>query len=164
MGSPFGGCSAGGGVGAGGGIGVGAITEHGCRAQYSNSGRGLDIVAPGGGPDDPNDPTCPPGAPEGRGIFQMTYPWAAADSARRDAGSYRHFGLPRRFVGTSMAAPHVAATAAMVIASGILGRHPKARAVKDRMTATAVDGGTPGFDLYYGAGRLDAAAATVQAP
>jgi serine protease len=141
-------------------IGVGAITEHGCRAQYSNAGRGLDLVAPGGGQDDPNDPTCPAGAPEGRGIFQMTYPWAAADSAPRNAGSYRHFGLPRRFVGTSMAAPHVAATAAMVIASGLLGKHPKSSAVADRLTATAVDGGTAGFDPYYGAGRLDAAAAT----
>jgi serine protease len=141
-------------------IGVGAITEHGCRANYSNSGTGLDIAAPGGGPDDPHDATCPAGAPEGRGIFQMTYPWAAVDSGPRTASSYRHFGLPRRFIGTSMAAPHVSATAALILASGILGRQPKAKAVEDRIEATAVDGGTPGFDAYYGAGRLDAAAAT----
>src|SRR3954451_12961394 len=141
-------------------IGVGAITEHGCRADYSNAGKGLDISAPGGGPDDPNDPTCKKGLPPGRGIFQMTYPWAAADNAPRGASSYRHFGLPRRFIGTSMAAPHVAATAALVIASGILGAHPKSRAVEARLKATAVDAGAPGFDPYYGAGRLDAAAAT----
>ena len=30
---------------------VGATTEHGCQADYSNDGRGLDIVAPGGGAD-----------------------------------------------------------------------------------------------------------------
>jgi serine protease len=141
-------------------IGVGATTEHACHADYSNSGRGLDIVAPGGGDDDPNDPSCPAGAPKGRGIFQMTFPWAAADSAPRTASKYRHFGLPRKFIGTSMAAPHVSAAAAMVIASGILGKHPKARAVQDRLEATAVDGGVPGFDPIYGAGRLDAAAAT----
>jgi serine protease len=141
-------------------IGVGAITEHGCRADYSNAGKGLDLMAPGGGPDDPNDPTCKKGLPQGRGIFQMTYPWAAADNAPRSASSYRHFGLPRRFIGTSMAAPHVSATAALLIASGILGKHPKSRAVEARLKATAVDAGTPGFDPYYGAGRLDAAAAT----
>jgi serine protease len=54
----------------------------------------------------------------------------------------------------------VSATAALLIASGILGRHPKSRAVEARLKATAVDAGTPGFDPYYGAGRLDAAAAT----
>src|SRR3954452_14239322 len=30
-------------------ISVGAVTEHGCLADYSNTGAGLDIVAPGGG-------------------------------------------------------------------------------------------------------------------
>ena len=32
-------------------IAVGATTEHGCVADYSNSGSGLDLVAPGGGAD-----------------------------------------------------------------------------------------------------------------
>jgi serine protease len=141
-------------------IAVGAVTEHGCRANYSNAGRGLDIVAPGGGQDDPNDPHCPQNLPTGRGIFQMTYPWAAADSAPRTVSSYRRFGLPRRFIGTSMAAPHVSAAVALVIASRVLGSHPEPRLVEARLEATAVDGGDPGFDSYYGAGRLDAAAAT----
>jgi hypothetical protein len=32
--------------------------------------------------------------------------------------------------------------------------------VQQRLEATAVDAGTPGFDDLYGAGRVDAAAAT----
>ena len=90
----------------------------------------------------------------------MTFPWASAYGAPRTASSYRRFGLPSGFVGTSMAAPHVSATAALVIASGVLGRHPTPQAVEDRLKATAVDVGPAGFDDAYGAGRLDAAAAT----
>jgi serine protease len=141
-------------------IGVGATTEHGCRASYSNSGHGLDISAPGGGADDPNDPSCPTTGSSGRGIFQMTFAWAAADSAPSTASAYRHFGLPRRFIGTSMAAPHVSAAAALVIASHLLGKHPSPMAVEKRLEQTAVDVGPPGFDQVYGGGRLDAAAAT----
>lgn len=141
-------------------IGVGASTEHGCRADYSNVGRGIDVVAPGGGADAASDPACPHGLPDGRDIYQMTFPWASAYGAPRTASSYRRFGLPSGFVGTSMAAPHVSATAALLIATGLLGRHPTPKAIEDRLEATAVDAGPPGFDDAYGAGRIDAAAAT----
>jgi serine protease len=143
-------------------LAVGAITENGCHADYSNTGPDIDVVAPGGGPDDRNDPYCDKTKPTGRDIFQMTYPWASRDVIPRSA-SYRRFGLPRRFAGTSMAAPHVSATAALVIASGVVGRHPEPRLVEDRLRATAADAGPPGFDASYGYGRLDAAAATDRA-
>jgi serine protease len=139
---------------------VGGTTEHACRADYSNVGRRLDIMAPGGGADARDDPACPADAPRGRDIFQMTYPWAWRDDAPRTASSYRRFGLPHRFHGTSMAAPHVSATAALVIASGVLGRDPTPWEIEQRLEATAIDGGPEGWDRTYGAGRLDAAAAT----
>jgi serine protease len=141
-------------------IAVGATTEHACRARYSNVGRPIDIVAPGGGQDDPDDPTCVKGLPDGRDIYQMTYPWAALYGAPRSASSYRRFGLPSGFVGTSMAAPHVSGTAALVLASGILGPNPTPEAVEARLEATAIDAGVAGPDDAYGAGRLDAAGAT----
>jgi serine protease len=140
-------------------LAVGAITENGCHASYSNTGRPLDIVAPGGGPDDADDPTCNPANRTGRDIFQMTYHWAGAEVVPRTA-SYRRFGLPRKFVGTSMAAPHASAAAALVIASGVVGRRPTPREIEDRLKATAIDAGAPGFDSLYGYGRLDAGAAT----
>jgi serine protease len=142
-------------------IGVGATTEHGCKADYSNTGRGLDIAAPGGGADDSADISCPQGVdPQGRDIYQVTYPWASTTGLPHGSASYRRFGLPNGFVGTSMAAPHVSAAAALVIASGILGPHPKPGDVAARLQATAIDLGRPGPDEVYGAGRLDAAGAT----
>jgi serine protease len=141
---------------AGGVISVGATTEHLCQADYSNDGRGLDIVAPGGGADaaieeDPQH--CRPTGRPGRDIFQLTF-----------AGSVRRFGLPGGYEGTSMAAPHVSAIAALVIASGVVGSSPSATQVEERLEATARDLGPPGPDERYGAGLVDAARATAPNP
>jgi serine protease len=129
-------------------VSVGAITEHGCEAEYSNSGGSLDLVAPGGGSDAAlaDEPNCRPADSPGNDIYQMTFD-----------GSVRRFGLPRDYVGTSMAAPHVAATAALVIASGVLGRTPSPAAIEARLKATARPLGPVSS---YGAGLIDAAAAT----
>jgi serine protease len=73
------------------------------------------------------------------------------------------FGLPGRYTGTSMAAPHVSGAAAMVIASGVLGPKPTPEAIEARLEGTARDLGVPGPDPIYGAGLLDVAAATLRA-
>jgi serine protease len=132
-------------------LSVGATTEHGCRAEYSNEGSDLDLVAPGGGKDAriAGDPTCRPDGPPGRNIYQMTF-----------TTSVRRFGLPSDYDGTSMATPHVTAAAALVIASGILGRHPSPGAVAARLERTATDLGAPGRDADYGWGLVDAGRAT----
>jgi serine protease len=137
-------------------IAVGATTEHGCLSDFSNVGTGLDLVAPGGGADADlsGDTRCDPTDDSLRDIFQVTL-------ERR--GSTR-FGIPERFEGTSMAAPHVSAVAALVIASGVLGPDPTPAAVEARLEATARDLGDPGEDRRYAAGLLDAETATRPGP
>jgi serine protease len=133
-------------------VSVGATTEHGCLAGYSNDGSGLTLVAPGGGADAslPGDPNCHPDLPAGRDIYQVTF----------TGSSPRVFGVPTGYEGTSMAAPHVSATAALVIASGVLGRHPTPTQITARLRATARKLGGPSDQALYGAGLVDAAAAT----
>jgi len=131
-------------------ISVGATTDDGCLASFSNDGVGIDLVGPGGGDDAnlPSDSDCRPGH-HGRDIYQMTF-----------AGSARRFGLPSRWAGTSMAAPHVAATAALVIASGVLGDRPTVGQVECRLKETARQLGLPAPNRVYGYGLVDAGAAT----
>jgi serine protease len=131
-------------------IAVGATTITGCQAEYSNSGDDLDVAAPGGGADAPNtdsewDAThCNPDSP-GRPIVQQTF-----------TRGVQHFGLPRIYEGTSMASPHVAAIAALIIATKRLGPHPSPRNVEAHIEATARPAGPRD---RYGAGLVDAAAA-----
>ncbi len=135
-------------------IAVGATTEHGCLASYSNYGRHITLVAPGGGPDAslPTDPGCNPELSEGRDIFQMTF----------TGSSPRVFGFPGGYEGTSMATPHVAAAAALLIASGVLGRKPSPSQITARLKATARKLGGPSDRSFYGAGLLDVGAATTR--
>jgi serine protease len=135
-------------------ISVGGVTEHSCLAEYSNYGDGLDLVAPGGGEDAPllgGQPGCTPQGPHGRTIVQLAF-------TRKN----KRFRYPVTYEGTSMAAAHVSATAALVIASGVLGPDPSAKAVEQRLKDTARDLGVPGNDRRYGAGMIDAGAATAR--
>jgi serine protease len=131
-------------------LAVGATTEYGCLARYSNYGDGIDLVAPGGGDDAnfPDDPRCRAGR-HGSPIYQMTL----------SSGSAGGFDITG-YIGTSMAAPHVAATAALVVASGVLGANPSPAAIEARLEQTARDLGPRGRDTRYGWGLVDAAKAT----
>jgi serine protease len=133
-------------------IAVGATTEHGCLAEYSNTGSGLDLVAPGGGADAAidGDPNCRPLEDAGRDVYQYTF----------RGTSPRRFGLPGGYEGTSMAVPHVAATVALIVAAKVLGPNPTPEALTARVESTARDLGAPGVDDLYGYGLLNAAAAT----
>jgi serine protease len=134
-------------------VAVAATTEHGCRAKYSNTGAEVDVSAPGGGrdsvaADDAWDAAhCDPSV-DGASVYQQTF---GTDLA--------HFALPPGYYGTSMATPHVAGLAALIIGSRRLGPNPSPDAVRQLIERTARDLGPPGFDTAYGYGLIDAAAA-----
>jgi serine protease len=138
-------------------VSVGATTEDGCLGDYSNYGANLTLVAPGGGPDSSlphNDADCHSSATQDGDIYQETF-------ADVESPSVRVFGLPAGYYGTSMAAPAVSATAALIIASGVIGQHPSVAAITARLQDTATLLGPGRSDRrYFGAGLVDAAKAT----
>jgi serine protease len=134
-------------------ISVGATTRDRCLADYSNGGPRLDLVAPGGGDDTPSlvgDPNCHPDRSLPT-IYQLTI---------LNPLHPGRFGYPSDVYGTSMSAPEVSATAALVIASGVIGRHPTPNQVLNRLETTAQTLGTAKPNPSYGYGLVDAAAAT----
>jgi serine protease len=132
-------------------VSVGATTADRCLADYSNTSARLDLVAPGGGDDaDLPDPQCRPtvNLPD---VYQMTF---------NDSNHPDRFSLPGGWYGTSMACPLVSATAALVIASRVIGAHPSPAALLRRLEQTATPLGTAVPNADYGWGLLNAAAAT----
>jgi len=128
---------------------------------------GLVLVAAAG-----NSGTCPPGgdtviyparfsqviavaatdSSDVRACFSSIGP--AVDIAAPGVSVWTAYrgGSYRSASGTSLASPHVAGTAALVIASGVSGN----TAVRDRLQTTADDLGTTGLDTWYGYGLVDA--------
>lgn len=117
---------------------VGAVDRNDLKATYSNFGDPSALMAPGG---------------TGTGfqcrddgdVWSTIWPRSADDCS--------HLGY-QPLAGTSMAAPHVAATAALVAAK--FGRRATPSFVYARLRSTADDLGLPGPDALFGAGRLNA--------
>jgi len=65
----------------------------------------------------------------------------------------------RTLSGTSMATPHVSGTGALLMSRGFTSLDARAH-----IDGTAKDLGFPGFDLFYGWGRVDALAAVTKSP
>ena len=130
-------------------IAVGATRYDETLAPYSNYGAGLDVVAPGGDMSvDQN------GDGYGDGILQQTFGGAWWNPRW---GYYF-------YQGTSMASPHVAGVAALIIANG---NATAPGDVQMLLQSTADDLGTAGRDNTYGWGLINAMAAlggTVEPP
>jgi serine protease len=119
-------------------IAVGATRYDETRAYYSNTGSYLDVVAPGG---DMLQDQNRDGQPDG--ILQQSF--------NVDPAVFAYL----YFQGTSMAAPHVSGTAALLISSGIT----EPDEVQDIIRDTATDLGPRGWDAAYGWGLINAGAA-----
>lgn len=104
-------------------ISVGGTTESGCVATYSFNSDAIDIAAPGGGA---NQAGCPHTS-RNRPILQVGMIGGEAD----------WFGIEPGWVGTSMAAAHVAGAAAAVLASRVLTGKRGPSQVRQRLLGTA---------------------------
>jgi len=139
---------------------VGSTKYDGNLAWYSNYGTDLALVAPGGAYcASADDLLC----------LLLGYPYAFNDQNKDnwpdgvlqetfDSATYTFDDW--FYEGTSMASPHVAAVAALVIgkAKG-LGLTLGPQQVREILTSSAKDKGSPGYDSTYGWGLVDATAA-----
>lgn len=114
-------------------ISVGAVGPTRERAYYSNYGPELDLVAPGGD----------------SSILTEKYNTILSTAGYMDNNTavYQYTWAQ----GTSMAAPHVSASVALLYSAGITDPVEIQRLLRE----TADDLGSPGPDSFYGAGLLN---------
>jgi serine protease len=124
-------------------IAISATNYDGELAFYSNFGNDIDLAAPGG---DTRTDRNGDGAPDG--VLQNTI--KIQTPAQSDY---------LWFMGTSMAAPHAAGVAALVVASGVTNPDEVERVMKK----TAVHPKNVEWDKHFGAGVIDAQGAAMQA-
>ena len=116
---------------------VGAVDRRGLKAPYSNFGLSIGVVAPGG----LGSPQC-----DDEDVWSTMLPAARTHACGRDGYE--------PLAGTSMATPHVAGVAALVVSRFGPGVTPAF--VYKRLTTTADDLGVPGSDPFFGYGRVNA--------
>ena len=92
-------------------------------------------------------------------VVQQTFNFLFTETYLREPSQYE---APRfdvlgyiGYAGTSMAAPHVAGAAAILMQQGIT----SPAAIEDALKRTAVDLGAPGKDNFFGAGLVNVRAA-----
>ena len=132
-------------------VSVAAGTESGCLAAYSNFGRGVDLVAPGGGAAKASVARrrC---RDDSQAVRQLSFDCFPSGFCT----DFEDFGI-RPDIGTSMAAAHASGVAALVRASEAVGSDPSPKRLRKRLRCTARRAKPP---RIYGAGLLDAARAT----
>jgi hypothetical protein len=120
-------------------IAVGAVDSKGQRAPYSNYGAELDLVAPGGVATDG----------DGDGYPDAILSTAIAHHNPADHGYWFS-------AGTSQAAPHVAAVAALLLSNAHRAKPAlSADEVRSILARTATDLGEPGWDPEFGCGLVN---------
>jgi len=124
---------------------VGAVGRSLTRAYYSSTGNYVEVAAPGGSIRD--------GGSAGL-IWQTTISGADSDPATVIIPRFDRYS-ETGFQGTSMASPHVAGVASLIMTQGVT----KPAAVEELIETTARDLGSTGRDNDFGYGLIQPRAA-----